>query len=320
MQNSDKPIIKHISSFLEYCEIEKGLSNKTQENYKLFLNRFTRWLAGQNKSDLKPHELSADIIWDYRLYLARNKSPKTGKLLNKSTQNHYLVALRTLLSYFAEKDIQSLPSDKVKLPKEKEKNVKFLKLKQIEKLLQCPNTKNITGKRDRAILETLFSTGLRVSELVNLNREQINPSKNETLLEVPIMGKGDHTRTVYFSPRALDSIKMYLDQRHDDEEALFINYSGPKRANRRLTPKSIEDIVKKYAKLSGLSILVTPHTLRHSFATDMLSQGVDLRLIQEFLGHKNISTTQIYTHVVNKQLKDVYIKHHGGQRINKKDK
>lgn len=320
MKKTTKKLTDFITPYLEYCEIEKGLSNKTQENYALFLKKFTDWLSVIKKEDIKPHELTDKDIWNYRLYLAKQKSQKTSKVLTKHTQIHYLVALRNLLTYFTEKDIQSIPRDKIKLPKRKMENVKFLTLKQLEKLLLSPSVDTLAGLRDRAILETLFSTGLRVSELVALQREQldIQSAPKDDFFELPIVGKGGVTRTVYFSPRALNWIHLYLQARDDTELALFINLRGPAKSSRRLTTRSVEQIVQKYAKMAGIQTLATPHTIRHSYATDLLSQGVDLRLIQEFLGHKNIVTTQIYTHVVNKQLRDVHKKFHSGDKL--KDK
>ncbi len=315
MNTSSKPLKEHITPFLEYCEVEKGLTSKTQENYSHFLKKFTDWLASANKENLLPSELTEKDIWEYRLYLSRNRKNKLKNELKRSTQTHYLVAVRNVLAYFVDKDIQCLPPSKIKLPKEKNKSVKFLKLAQIEKLLLAPDTKIKIGLRDRAILETLFSTGLRVSELVGLNREQVDSPREEKCLEVPVAGKGGTTRTVYFSSRALDWIRNYVGTRRDADRALFINYRGPKNASRRLTPRSIEEIVKKYARTAGLSLIATPHTIRHSYATDLLSQGVDLRMIQEFLGHKNIATTQRYTHVVNKQLKDIHQQFHSGSRM-----
>jgi len=315
MKKSSKPIIEYITPFIEYCEIEKGLSDKTQENYQLFLKKFTEWLRANKNTSLRPHELTNEYIWNYRVYLARQKSSRTSRLLSKASQTHYLVALRNLLIYFTNKDILSLPADKIKLPKEKDKSVKFLKLKHIERLLLTPNINTRTGLRDRAILETLFSTGLRVSELITLNKDQIVDHSQEEYLEIPIVGKGGSTRAVYFSPRSINWLKKYLNTRKDMDRALFINYRGPKDSSRRLTVRSVEILVKKHSAVAGLSQITTPHTLRHSYATDLLAQGVDLRLIQEFLGHKNIATTQIYTHVVNKQLKDVHRKHHSGSKI-----
>lgn len=316
---SDKPIIKYLTDFLDYLEIEKGLSNKTQENYSRFLNKFFGWLDETELSMLGPENLTVDHIWKYRVYLSRHIHSNTKKNLKKSTQNYYLIALRSLLEFFAEKNITSLSPTRVKLAREKgDREVKFLKLEQIEKLLLAPDIKNKIGLRDRAILETFFSTGLRVAELTFLNREQVKITSNTKELEIAITGKGGKVRTVYFSARAVEWLKKYLESRNDIDESLFINYKpGIEKTglSRRLTTKSIEDIVKKYVKIAGLPIMATPHTLRHSYATDLLSEGVDLRLVQEFLGHRNIATTQIYTHVTNKQLKDVHKKFHGGRKL-----
>jgi len=316
MNKSDKTIIKHIPDFLDYCEVEKGLADKTQENYKRYLDKFVSWLKKTNKTDLKPHELSNEDIWAYRLYLSRFQGQK-GHPLKKVTQNYYLIALRVFLSYFVAKDVDCIPPDKITLPKDAkaEKTVKFLNLDQVEKLLLAPNIKKKDGLRDRAILEALFSTGLRVAELVNLNKEQFTNIKDKKDLELGIIGKGGHSRTVYFSERALSWVKRYLETRKDKEKALFINYRARKDAESRLTARSIERIVKKYAILAGVPIFTSPHTLRHSYATDLLNQGVDLRTIQEFLGHRNIVTTQVYTHVTNKRLRDVHRQFHSGKKL-----
>ena len=228
-----------------------------------------------------------------------------------------MIALRSLLNFFADRDITSLPAEKIKLARDasKEKSINFLKLEQIEKLLLSPNIKTLVGLRDRAILETLFSTGLRVSELVSLNVEQFNSINNKMDLEIQIIGKGKKPRTVYFSERALEWLKKYLKTRKDVDKALFLNYRSRTGSERRLTVRSIERLVKKYVKIAGLPLTTSPHTLRHSYATDLLEQGVDLRLIQEFLGHSNIATTQIYTHVTNKKLKDVHREFHSGNRL-----
>lgn len=311
MKKSSTPIIKLIPDFLDYCEVEKGLSAKTQENYFRYLQKFILWSKATHKESLLPHQLTADDIWAYRLYLSRFQGPD-GQPLKKLTQNYYLIALRALLSYFTAKDIESLPADKIKLSKanEAEKTVKFLTLEQIEKLLGSANGVKPEDIRDRAILEALFSTGLRIAELVALNREQFANIKDKKDLELGVIGKGQHPRTVYFSERALGWIKKYLETRKDKDKALFIHYRARNDADNRLTTRSIERIVKKYALLSGIPFFTTPHTLRHSYATDLLSQGVDLRTIQEFLGHRNIVTTQIYTHVTNKRLRDVHRQYH----------
>lgn len=316
MKKSDKPIIKHIPDFLDYCEIEKGLSNNTQKNYTHYLKRFVSWLKNTNKENLLPHELSSEDIWDYRLYLSR-KYRHRGKPLKKITQNYYLIALRAFLSYFIAKDIVSLPPEKITLPRDAkaEKTVKFLNLEQVERLLLAPNTKTKIGLRDRAILEALFSTGMRIAELVALNKEQFVNIENKKDLELSIIGKGDIPRTVYFSERASSWLKKYLQTRKDKEKALFIHYRSRKDTENRLTARSVQRIIKKYAILAGVPVFTTPHTLRHSMATDLLNQGVDLRTIQEFLGHRSITSTQIYTHVTSKRLRDIHRKFHSGRKL-----
>lgn len=314
-----KPIIKYLIDFLDYSEIEKGLATKTQENYTRFLRKFFHWLESAGLSELKPAALTPDHVWQYKVFLSRHADLKTKKTLKKSTQNYYLIALRSLLEFFVEKDIASLPPSKVKLAKDRsDKEIKFLKLEQLASLLAAPDNSSPIGRRDRAILETLFSTGLRVAELAALNRDQIKIRGTEADLEIAVIGKGSKIRTVYFSVRAVKALKAYLDARQDFEEALFINYRRghfSSEVSRRLTVKSIEDIVKKYVKITGLPVMATPHTLRHSFATDLLNQGVDLRTVQEFLGHSNIATTQIYTHVTNKQLRDIHRKVHANREL-----
>jgi site-specific recombinase XerD len=215
------------------------------------------------------------------------------------------------------KDIVSLHPGKVTLPKPDKsvKTIKFLTLEQIERLLTAVEPKDEVGARDRAILEAFFSTGLRIAELVGLNREQFANIKNKKDFELGVIGKGGNPRTVYFSERALGWIKKYLDMRQDTEKPLFVSTSGKKGTDLRLTPRSVERLVKKYTVLSGIPIFTTPHTLRHSYATDLLNQGVDLRSIQEFLGHRSIMTTQIYTHVTNKRLRDIHRKFHSGKDL-----
>jgi site-specific recombinase XerD len=311
MKKASKPILDFIPQFMEYLDVEKGLSHNSQITYSRFINKFTDWLKENHYTSLLPHELTADHIYEYRVYLSKTYNKNTREPLKRTSINYYLIALRNLLNYFADRDILAVPAEKIKLfPEKKEKNIKFLNLEQIEDLLNAPDVTNIIGLRDKAILETLFSTGLRVAELVSLNRNQIKLTNLNDDLEVNIIGKGNRMRPVYFSPRALTAIKDYLNKRTDDEEALFISFKGPKSKEHRLTTRSIENIVRKYVNKAGISILASPHTLRHSFATDLLTQGVDLRTVQEFLGHKNIATTQIYTHITNKRLKDIHKKYH----------
>lgn len=309
------PIPQHLNNFLDWIDVEKGLSSKTQENYKRFLEKFLVWLKKNNLENLKPHELTPEHIWDYRVFLSRHSPTRANLALKKSTQNYYLIALRSLLIYFAAKDIISLPADKIQLAKgDKERSVKFLGLDQLKKLFSTPNVSTKQGIRDRAILELFFSTGMRISELTSLNREQIKLTPTTKDLEISIIGKGGRARTVYFSEDAVNWLRKYLEtmpKENDKEKALFINYRGLGDTTKRLTPRAIEKSLKKYTIKAGLPITTTPHVLRHSFATDLLTQGVDLRTIQEFLGHKNILATQIYTHITDKRLRDIHRKYHG---------
>src|SRR3989338_80262 len=323
MNKSATPLVKHITDFLDYSDVVKGLSSNSVENYGRFLKRFTDWLIKEGLDNLKPHELTSEHIYRYRLFLSRSKSPKDGRYLKKTTQNYYLIALRALLTYFAAKDIVALPADKIILVREKSvKKVSFLSIDQVERLLLSPAGKTIIDLRDGAILEVLFSTGMRVGELVAFNRDQINieyiKKRGVTDLELPITGKGGYTRTVYFSPRALEALDRYLSLRKDFDPALFVNFRKDKKAEtKRLTTRSVERLIKDYVKIAGLPISTTPHTLRHSYATDLLEQGVDLRTIQEFLGHRNIVTTQIYTHVTSQHLRDVHRAFHSGRKLKK---
>ncbi len=318
MNKNSKPIPQHLQDFLDWVDIEKGLSSKTQENYARFLKKFFDWLKNNNLNDLKPHDLSPDIVWKYRVFLSRQCLQYSNKPLKKTTQNYYLIALRALLNYFAERNILSLPAEKIKLARDKEdRQVRFLTYEQLEKLFAIADLNNVSGLRDRAILEVFFSTGMRISELVALNRNQIKINSGNKDLELSISGKGGKVRTVYFSQRALYWLNQYLQKREDEEKSLFINYRSRSDSPKRLTPRSIEKMIKKYAVIAGLPINTTPHVMRHSFATDLLSQGVDLRTIQEFLGHKNIAATQIYAHVTSKKLREIHQQFHSGRK-NKK--
>ena len=317
MKKSQKPIVEHINDFLEYLDIEKGLSNKSQETYGRFLKRFSDWLRTNNLEKLLPHELTEEHIWKYRVFLSQSFSKSTKEPIKRSTQNYYLISLRNLLNYFTSRDILALPSEKIQLAKEKgDKVVKFLNLDQLEKLLLAPNTKNITGLRDRAILETFFSTGMRIAELVSLNREQLKITPITKELEISIVGKGNRIRTIYFSERAIKALRDYFAARKDKEKALFVNYKGPKsQKGGRLTARAIENLVKKYSITAGVPVTTTPHVLRHTFATDLINKGVDIRIVQEFLGHRNIATTQIYTHVTSKRLRDIHRQYHSGKKL-----
>ncbi len=319
MNKDSRPLPKHLNDYLDWLEVEKGLSSKSQENYARFLKRFVSWLKENDLAGLKPDELTPDHIWKYRLFLARHtNSERSAKPLKKSTQNYYLIAVRSLLSYFAEKDILALPSEKVKLARNKdEKEVRFLTLEQLERLFAAPDLSSPQGLRDRAIIEAFFSTGMRISELVALDRDQIEPAlrSNPEELELGIVGKGGKARVVYFSKRALSWIKKYLDTRKDTDPSLFINYRAAKEASRRLTPRSIEEKINRYAIRAGLPSSTTPHVMRHTFATDLLNQGVDIRILQELLGHRSITATQIYAHVTNKKLREVHRAFHSGRKL-----
>ena len=315
MKKSSKPLPQYLSDFLDWLEIEKGLSSKSQENYARFLKKFLDWIKLNKLENIKPHELTPEHIWKYRVFLSRQYLPKSNKPLKKTTQNYYLIALRSLLNFFADRDIVSLPAEKIKLAKNKdERQIRFLTIEQLEKLFSAPDISKPQGLRDRAILEVFFSTGMRIAELVALNRDQIKIRLGMKELELGIIGKGGRTRTVYFSERALYWVNKYLETLIDKEKALFINYRRKKDTLSRLTARSIEKIIKKYTIIAGLPLTTTPHVMRHSFATDLLSQGVDLRTIQEFLGHKSITATQIYTHVTSKKLREIHRRFHSGRK------
>ncbi|MES2203100.1 MAG: tyrosine-type recombinase/integrase [Patescibacteria group bacterium] len=316
----NKPIKDHILPFLDYCEIEKGLSSNTQRNYRQYLELFKKWLHETNNEGLYPADLTAEHIWNYRLYLARKYISPRGTNLGKKSQNYYLIALRALLDYFAERDIESLPSSKVKLAKHKdEETISFLDIQDMEKILAVPDITTPNGLRDRTIIELFFSSGMRISELVALNADQVSflSDKKERTYELSIVGKGKHIRTIFISPHAAGWLRKYLGARRDAEKPLFLNHRSKNSDDRRLSPRSIQIMISRYARLAGLSKKVTPHTLRHTYATDLLSHGADLRSVQELLGHKNVSTTQVYTHVTNKGLRDIHEKFHGGKDIKK---
>lgn len=310
-----KPLPQYLTDFLEYSEVEKGLSLNTIKNYSRFVHKFFDWLKENKLEKLSPDKLTEDHISKYRIWLSRrpNAVRRASPTLHPVTQSLYLIALRSFVSFFHEKNISTIPTEKIKLPKNRREHlIKFFDIEQLRRFLDTPDVTTASGRRDRAILETLFSTGLRVAELVALDAKQLTSSLNKEDLELSVIGKGGHPRTVYFSDRALHWVKEYIKKRDDDDTALFINFKGPKKDSRRLSVRGVEGIVEKYSKIAGIPFLATPHTLRHSFATDLMSKGVDLRIIQEFLGHRNIATTQIYTHVTSKHLKDIHKKFHGG--------
>lgn len=309
---TNKPLPSYLQSFLDWLDVEQGLSTNTQKNYSRYLGRFFYWLKQNNIDGIAPEEFTTEHVSQYRLFLSR------GRSLKKTTQNRYLVALRSFLMYFMEHGITSLSSDRIKLAREKEdRKVNFLTLEQLRKLFGVPDVLTFHGLRDRAILEVFFSTGLRIAELAALNREQIVfPKDLSQGLEIAVVGKGGRVRTIYFSKRALQWLKRYLEAREDTDEALFTAYRSEKKkiGVSRIAIRTIQSMFERYAPRAGITI-ASVHSLRHSFATDMLGRGVDIRTLQEFLGHKNIAATQIYAHVTSKRLKDIHKKFHGGKEL-----
>jgi site-specific recombinase XerD len=304
---------EQIDQFLEYLEIEKGCSKLTIRDYRHYLEVFENWYTTS-----LPHKTINDLdlisVRRFRVFLANRKDEK-GRMLKKVTQNYYVIALRSLLRFLLKNDIKTLEPSKIDLPKTESRSLKFLERDQIDRLVTMPDTHKEEGKRDRAIMELLFSTGLRVSELVSLDHERVNLERRE----FGVIGKGGRARVVFISDRAAQWIGEYLNARSDVFKPLFIRYSrgvdeADNGAKMRLTARSIERIVKKYVKMARLPVDATVHTLRHSFATDLLTNGADIRSVQEMLGHKNIATTQIYTHVTNKQLRDVHKAFHSGNK------
>lgn len=310
--------------FLEYTELEKGQSLLTVSNYDRYLSKFLKWLEAVIASEEKQspsHEIATGIdhdfamtsesitearVKEYRLYLNR-LSDKSGKPLKRSTQNYHIITLRAFLGFLATKGILSLPPQKVVLAKSEDRKVEFLEAADIISLVDSANGKNFKGLRDRLILDLLFSTGLRVSELASLNVSDLNLERGE----IPIRGKGGKVRVVFLSDSAIKTIKEYL-KFICDSEALILN----KIQGERLTVRSIERIVAKYAKAAGITKNVSPHTLRHTFATDLLINGADLRSVQSLLGHANVQTTQIYTHVTDQHLRDIHKAFHGKRTEN----
>lgn len=299
-----------ITDFLEYLEIERGASQKTIQNYDHYLKRFLDF-AG----DVEPEKIDLPIVRKYRLHLSRWTDSETKKPLKRVTQNYFMIALRAFLRYLARQDIETLSAEKIELGETEASPIKVLDADALERLLAAPDVTNKSGLRDRALLETLFSTGLRVSELASLNCDTVNLDRRE----FSVVGKGNKERIVFLSDDSVKWLDQYLKSRKDSFKPLFIRFQGKTDLENdgesmRLTSRSIERIVEKYVKSVGLSVKATPHTLRHSFATDLLINGADIRSVQEMLGHSNISTTQIYTHITNKHLKDVHKSFHSGNK------
>jgi site-specific recombinase XerD len=311
--------IKNLKNqFLEYLEIEKGKSKKTIENYNHYLDRFLEWSEIAN-----PENITESIVRNFRVYLNRYEDKK-GQRLKKITQNYYIIALRSFLKYLAKKDIKTLSADKVESGKISRKEVEFLEAEEVERILEMAKGDSFKALRDRAILELLFSSGLRVSELININRDKLD-LKNQ---EFTVLGKGDKIRLVFVSNSAKQALERYLDKRTDIDPALFVrdakaleNFSIKnekqkikKNETLRLTPRSVQRIVKYYSAKAGIIKDVHPHTFRHSFATDLLINGADIRSVQAMLGHSSITTTQIYTHITNQQLKEIHKTFHARRR------
>jgi len=302
---ADLRLSELVQDFLEHLEIEQNRSQKTIANYDHYLQRLVQFT-----SDCDIAKLDAEMVRQWRLALNRTKDV-SGAELTKTTQNYHLIALRSLLKYLAKRDIKALDSAKIELAKTTRPQVTFLTGEEVGRLLAAVDTSNPIGLRDRAVIELLFSGGLRVSELVNLNRDQINLERREFM----VRGKGQKDRPIFISLEAAGWLGRYLESRADEGKPLFIHYSGTSDDSEqgmytRLTVRSVQRLVKRYARRAGITKDVTPHTLRHSFATDLLYNGADLRSVQGLLGHANIATTQIYTHVTDPQLRSVHERFH----------
>lgn len=303
--------------FLEYLEIERGRSLKTVENYDRYLTRFFKQTGLKDSADI-----NEDLVRQYRLWLNRQpaslsqlakekvrRQVSLNSTLKKNTQNYHLIALRVFLKYLGRRSVPSLSAEKIELAKTPGRDLDLINESELNRLLQAPVGPTVKNLRDTAILELFFSTGLRVSELCSLDRDSIDLNRDE----FSVRGKGEKVRLVFLSERAKRALQNYLSKRQDVNEALFCGLSEikqPTEGDQRLTPRSIERLIKKYAIKAGISKKVTPHTLRHSFATDLLQNGADIRSVQMMLGHSSVSTTQIYTHVTDKHLRDIHKKFH----------
>lgn len=298
-------IDEEIKNFLEHLEVAGNKSPKTLENYRHYLGRFREFLS----ENIEPKNIDLKKVNNYRLYL--NRLDRKQKLGIK-TQSYHIIALRAFLKYLIKNDIRTLAPEKIELGKIPERTVEVMSREELDRLFKAVDQTKKYGPRDTAILETLYSTGLRVTELISLNREQVDLKRREFM----VRGKGKKPRIVFLSKRAVETIETYLKTRKDNFKPLFINSGKGQKADilneekRRLTRVSIENIVRKYALKAGIIKKVTPHTLRHSYATEMLINGADIRSVQEMLGHSSITTTQIYTHLTNKKLREIHDKFH----------
>lgn len=304
---------KFVSDFLTYLEVERNRSERTVKNYDFYLRRFFEWAKGA-----APEKITLPMVHQYRVWLNRHKDAR-GKAMKKNTQNYHLIALRSFLKYLAKQDIKTLAPEKIELARMPERVVAFLEPGELERMLEAvlknaprdeQGRPSVVAVRDRAILELLFSTGMRVSELASLTRDRVN-LKNE---EFTVRGKGDKPRVVFLSNQARYWIKEYLDRRRDPEPYLFVSHDRATKGrdyDGGLTSRSIQRLVERYAREAGITKRITPHVLRHTFATDLLRNGADIRSVQSMLGHSSITTTQIYTHITDERLKEVYQRFHG---------
>lgn len=295
-----------ILDYIEHLEVEGGRSIKTSESYKLYLERFVEFTE-----DIKVSDITSETVRKYRLWLNRYRNSNDTEL-TIITQSYHLIALRGFLKYLSRRDIPSLSPDKIILPKVSRKQVTFLYRDEVNRLLAQIDMSSEQGMRDRAIIELLFSSGLRVSELTGLDRDHVNTKRREFM----VRGKGQKDRPVFISRAAAEHIENYLGSRNDSLPPLFISYSRNAPVTnsgdyRRLSARSIQRMLSNYARLAGITKHVSPHTMRHSYATDLLMNGADLRSVQSMLGHSNISTTQVYTHVTDEHLREIYEKFHG---------
>lgn len=314
-------IDKYIQDFLEYCEIEKNKSRLTIQNYHHYLVRFSAFCSEHGIS--KPEQITLDTVRSYRLFLNRLTNELNGRPLKPITQNYHVIAVRAFLKYLAKRDIDTLSAEKIELAKSPSREVEVMNNDEVGRIKDATKHEEleVARLRDRAILELLFSSGVRISEMVQLKIKQLNFDSGE----FTVRGKGDKLRLVFMSPEAIKAIQLYLIKRHDNNPALFVSHSkigntiekqiesvgnNARDAVPGLTARSVQRLVKKYAALAGIMHKVTPHTFRHSFATDLLQNGADIRSVQTLLGHASITTTQIYTHVTNQQLRDVHKKFH----------